>query len=115
MITALAVSGDELAPTLGSAAEFLFLDETGESLSRIRSGVKIPILLERHQVKRLVCGGIGCCMMDLLSSMGIEVIPGVTGRIGEVREQIRSGTLQPGEKYTCSERGRTCGTCPGSF
>ena len=115
MITALAVSGEELAPTLGSAAEFLLLDEKNEILSRLPCSEKIPGFLKHHQVKRLVCGGIGCCMMDLLSAMGIELIPGVTGTAAEIRDKIRSGTLRPGQRYTCAEHGRTCGACPGSF
>ena len=115
MITALAVFGEALAPTLGSAAEFLLLDDNNEILARLPCEEKIPVFLKRRQVKRLVCGGIGCCMTDLLASMGIEVIPGVTGTAAEVRDKIRSGTLRPGERYTCAEHGRTCGACPGSF
>ena len=115
MIAALAVCGEELAPTLGGATEFLLLDEYAEILSRLPCAEKIPGFLKRHQVKQLVCGGIGCCMMDLLASMEIEVIPGVTGTAAEVRGKIRSGTLLPGQHYTCTEHGRTCGACPGSF
>ena len=115
MITALAVSGEELAPTLGGAAEFLLLDETAVILSRVRSSDKIPASLKSHSVERLICNGIGCCMMDLLSSMDIQVVPGVSGTVAEVREKLRSGTLRPGQQYTCAEHGRTCGACPGSF
>ena len=109
MITVLAVSGEELAPTLGGAAEFLLLDEKNEILSRLPCTEKIPGFLKRHQVKRLVCGGIGSCMMDLLSAMGTEVIPGISGTAAEVRDKIRSGTLRPGQSYSCAEHGRTCG------
>ena len=115
MITALAVFGEALAPTLDSAAEFLLLDDRNEILSRLPCAKKIPVFLNRLQVKRLVCGGIGCCMMDLLASMGIEVIPGVAGTAAEVRDKIRSGTPRPGQRYTCAEHGRTCGSCPGTF
>ena len=115
MIAALAVCGEELAPTLGSATEFLLLDGKSEILSQLPCAEKIPGFLKRHSVELLICGGIGCCMMDLLSSMGIEVIPGVTGTTAEVGEKIRSGTLRPGQHYTCAEHGRTCGACPGSF
>ena len=115
MITALAVCGDEIAPTLGSASDFLLLNEKDESLSRLPCTEKIPAFLQRQQVGLLVCGGIGCCMMDLLSAMKIQVIPGVSGPVAEVREKLRSGTLLPGKQFTCTEHGRTCGACPGSF
>ena len=115
MIAALAVCGEELAPTLGSAEEFLLLDENAGELSRLPCSGKIPGLLKQHGVELLVCGGIGCCMMDLLSAMGIEVVPGVSGSINDVQDKIRSGSLRPGQQYTCAELGRTCGSCPGSF
>ena len=115
MITALAVCGEEIAPSLGTAAEFLLLNEKAEIISRLSFGEKIPVFLNRHRVNLLVCGGIGCCMMDLLTAMGIKVVPGISGTADEVREKIRSGTLRPGRQYTCSEHGRTCGACPGTF
>ncbi len=115
MIAALAVCGDDIAPTLGSAADFLLLNENVEILSRLPCTEKIPAFLKHHQVGLLVCGGIGCCMMDLLSAMKIELIPGVSGPVAEVREKLRSGTLLPGTQFTCAEHGRTCGACPGSF
>ena len=115
MTTALAVSGNRIAPTLGQTSEFLLLNGNGEELGSFRPAEKIPPFLKRHQVKILICGGIGCCMMDLLSAMKIKVIPGISGEISDVRKQFNSGNLHPGEKYTCAERGHTCGTCPGSF
>ena len=115
MITALAVCGEEIAPTLGSAADFLMLNEKAEIVSRLPCTEKIPGFLKRHSVELLICGGIGCCMMDLLSAMGIKAVPGVTGTVSEIREKIRSETLRPGQRYTCAEHDRTCGACPGTF
>ena len=113
MITAFAVSGDRMAGTLGTASEFL-LQENDEVRSVPRSGT-IPLQLKSLRVEQLVCSGIGNCMMDLLTGMGIEVIPGVEGEVAEVLRQYRSGTLVRGDKYSCADRGMTCGACSGSF
>ena len=114
MKTALAVDeSDHLSATLGSAAGFLLL--SGEDQMRLVPAEKIPMFLRKHQVGTLICNGIGNCMKDLLTSMGIEIIPGVSGVASEVIDRYRSGTLVPGEKYSCADHGRTCGECPGSF
>lgn len=114
MKTALAVDeSDHLSATLGSAAGFILL--SGEYQLRLVPAEKIPLFLRKHQVGTLICNGIGTCMKDLLTSMGIEIIPGVGGEAAEVIARCRSGTLVPGEKYSCADHGRTCGECPGSF
>ena len=114
MKTALAVDeSDHLSATLGSAAGFILL--TAEGQMRLVPAEKIPLFLQKHQVGTLICNGIGNCMKDLLISMGIEIIPGVSGEAAEVIARYRAGTLVPGEKYTWADHGRTCGECPGSF
>ena len=114
MKTALAVDkSDHLSVTLGSTAGFILL--SGEERTRLILAEKIPLFLRKHQVGTLICNGIGNCMKDLLTSMGIEIIPGVSGGAAEVIARYRSGTLVPGEKYSCADHGRTCGECPGSF
>ena len=114
MKTALAVDeSDHLSATLGSAAGFLLL--SGEERMRLVPTEKIPVFLKKHQVELLICDGIGNCMKDLLTSMGIEIIPGVSGEVGEVIALYRAGKLSAGEKYSCADHGRTCGECPGSF
>ena len=113
MNTAFAVCGDRMADTLGTASEFL-LWEDGAARRVSRSGT-IPLQLKNLHAERLVCSGIGNCMMDLLTGMGLEVIPGVDGAIAEVLRKYRSGTLIRGEKYSCADRGMTCGACSGSF
>jgi len=113
VITAFAVCGDRMADTLGTASEFL-LWEDGIARRVSRSGT-IPLQLKGLRVEQLVCSGIGNCMMDLLTGMKLEVIPGVEGEVAEVLRQYRSGTLVRGEKYTCADRGMTCGACSGTF
>ena len=114
MITALAVDeSDHLSATLGSAAGFILL--SGEERLRLAPAEKIPLFLRKHQVGTLICNGIGNCMKDLLTSMGIEIIPGVSGEAYGVIDRYRSGMLLPGEKFSCADHGRSCGECPGSF
>ena len=113
MKTALAIEQDRMSPTLGTASAFILL--SGERQETLACDEKIPQFLKKHQVGTLICNGIGNCMKDLLTSMGIEIIPGVSGVASEVIGRYRSGTLVPGEKYSCADHGRTCGECPGSF
>ena len=113
MRIAIAAKEDEIPPTLGGTSEFLLLD--GQRQERIPCAGKIPAFLKKHQVTILICNGIGNCMLDLLTAMGIEVIPGVSGKLPEIIRQYRSGELKRGEKYSCADHGRTCGSCPGTF
>ena len=113
MRTAIAVKQDEIAPTLGGTSEFILLDEQSEE--RLPCTEKIPSLLKKHRVEILICGGIGNCMLDLLGLMQVKVIPGVSGQLSKVIRRFRAGELTPGEKYSCADHGRTCGSCPGTF
>ena len=114
MKTAFAVSDGGMAATLGSAGEFILLEEDSGRERVVCSG-NIPQFLKRNHVEILVCNGIGNCMKDLLTSMNITVIPGVSGAVDEVIDKYFAGTLVPGEKYSCADYGRTCGECPGTF
>ncbi len=113
MKTAFAVCGDRMADTLGSASEFLLLED-GTEHRVVRAGT-IPLQLGKLHAGQLVCSGIGNCMMELLTGMGIEIIPGVDGEVAEVLRKFRTGSLTAGEKFSCADRGMTCGACSGSF
>ncbi len=113
MRVAIAADRDEIPPTLGGTAEFVLLD--GPKQERIVCTEKIPVFLKKHQTGVLICGGIGNCMLDLLTAMGIEVIPGIDGKLPDVIARYRSGELKRGEKYSCADHDRTCGSCPGTF
>ena len=111
--TALAVEQNRMAATLGQASEFILF--SGAEQETLVCKDRIPAFLKKNQVETLICNGIGNCMKDLLTSMGIEVIPGISGEVGDVITSCRAGTLVPGEKYSCADYGRTCGECPGRF
>lgn len=111
--TAFAVCRNQIAPTLGSAVSFLILAENG--IQELSCTEKIPLFLKKNHVDLLVCNGIGNCMIDLLQSMKIQIIPGVSGTAEEIIETFRAGKLVPGEKYSCTDHGQSCGACPGTF
>lgn len=114
MKAAFAVSGTSMAASLGAASAFILLDDDRHTERAACSG-NIPLFLKRCQAGTLVCNGIGNCMKDLLASMEITVIPGVSGPADAVIARYLAGTLAPGEKYSCADHGRTCGECPGTF
>ena len=114
MKTAFAVSDGSMAASLGVASAFILLDDHARRECAVSRG-NIPLFLKRHQIEVLVCSGIGSCMKDLLESMNITVIPGVSGGADEVIARFLAGNLVPGEKYSCADHGRTCGECPGTF
>ena len=114
MKAAFAVADSSMAASLGAASVFILLDDDLHREPAVCSG-NIPLFLKRRAVGVLVCGGIGNCMKDLLASMNITVIPGVSGEADEVIARYLAGTLVPGEKYSCADHGRSCGECPGSF
>lgn len=113
MKTAFSLCGQEIAGSLGRTTEFLLLSDGLEEKAAC-SG-KIPLFLKKNGVEVLVCNGIGNCMMELLKTMKIEVIPGVAGDVQQVKESFLAGTLVPGEKYSCTDHGESCGACAGTF
>ena len=113
MKTAFALNGGKISDTLGGCTEILLFSRRKTELFSVPE--KLPRFLKEHGVATLVCNGIGNCTMDLLNSMGMEVIPGVSGETAEVLESYRRGTLTGGTGYSCADHGRSCGECPGRF
>ena len=113
MITAISLSGDQIAETLGTTETFLILSDSGTE--RMPCTGKIPLLLKKKGVTCLVCNGIGNCMVDLLHTMKIKIIPGVNGTIAEIIQKLKSGSLSPGVNYSCTDHEKSCGICPGNF
>lgn len=113
MNIAVAVSDDKTSPTLGQTKEFVLLSDGMEE--RFFCEEKIPVFLKKHGVQLLICNGIGNCMLDLLSSMGIRVIPGIDKNLEEIKGLLESGDLTPGKHYSCTDHGQSCGACAGNF
>lgn len=103
-----------ISPTLGTADSLLVLEEDSSWIMPL-NGKKIPALLKGLEIDVLICSSIGNCMMDLLQTMKITVIPGVVCSVEEAEDRYRAGTLTAGENYSCTSHSRSCGECPGYF
>ena len=110
---AFAVAGEFMAETAGSADAFVIM--AGREEFRVILRGNIPALLKEYRVKTFVCGGIGNCLLEVLTQNGIRVIAGVAGGFTGAAASFRAGTLTSGEKYTCTERGQICGDCKGKY
>jgi len=51
-------------------------------------------LLHRNNVTILICGAINGCMFRAIESMGIKVIPWITGNIDDVLAAFKNNTLE---------------------
>ena len=113
MTVAITIDGDLISDSPGRASELLLIQD--DEFIRIPCNGKIPMLLQIHHADVLICNGIGNCMFDLLNTMGINVIPGISGSADSAADSFRKGSLVPGEVYSCSDLGQTCGACSGCF
>ena len=115
MKTAFAIKEDQIAATLGSATHFLLLEDTHHLLLETPAGCNMSGLLIQHDVKELVCGNIGNCMLEIFERQKINVIAGVHGNIEQVISNYLKNSLQAEKSFTCTENGQICGDCPGNF
>lgn len=117
-ITALALDGEKekIAFSLGSAKIFLLSGKgKKEFLAYDPAEKKLPLFLQQHKVEILICNGIGNCTRELFSLLSIEVIAGVSGNAKDVLQKWENGTLKEGKNYSCTDHGKSCGACSGSF
>ena len=115
MKTAFAVKEDQIAPTLGSATHFLLLENAEQLLLKAPAKSNIFSLLLQHEVKELVCGNIGNCMLAIFERQQINVLAGVHGSIEQVLRDYKQNSLRREKAFTCTENGQICGDCPGNF
>ena len=72
--TALAVCGEVMAPSLGTAGEFVII--SGNAVERCLRTGKLLHFLQEQQIDVVICNGIGNCTAAMLAALGIAVIPG---------------------------------------
>jgi predicted Fe-Mo cluster-binding NifX family protein len=104
MKVAIAVDGDQVSPHFGRCEMYRVASITEGSISEQydvptpdhRPGL-LPKLLKRHGVECVVAGGMGPRALGLFAELGIRVIPGVGGTVGDVLSRLVDGTLTPGE------------------
>jgi predicted Fe-Mo cluster-binding NifX family protein len=69
----------------------------------------IPQFLHQMGVEYIICGGMGMRATGFFDELGIQTIVGVSGRIDEVIEKIKKGTLKGGESLCKPGSGRGYG------
>ncbi|MCK4282591.1 MAG: NifB/NifX family molybdenum-iron cluster-binding protein [Candidatus Lokiarchaeota archaeon] len=64
----------------------------------------IPQFMSQNGVNVMIAGGMGWRAQEFFKQYGIDVILGATGRIDDVIQKIKDGTLEGGESL-CSPGG----------
>ncbi len=64
----------------------------------------IPQFMQENSVNVMIAGGMGWRAQEFFRQYGIDVILGVTGKIDDVIQKIKDGTLKGGESL-CSPGG----------
>ena len=108
MIIAISTDGDEVCPHFGRAPQFSIVNiENNKVLEKKvlsnpgHSVGSIPQFLNEQGANSIITGGMGHRAVQFFAEYGIDVIMGVTGKIGDVVEKILDGTLEGGESL-CS-------------
>lgn len=57
----------------------------------------IPQFLHEKGVKCIICGGMGARATGFFNELGIRAVVGISGKVDEVIEKFKNGTLQGGE------------------
>lgn len=108
----------EVFQHFGRTPEFaIFEVESGRIVSEglLKSGDSghgaLAGLLSENKVDTLICGGIGGGAINALSALGIRVIGGASGKVGEVAKAFADGTLSANSNFACNHHyeGNGCG------
>jgi predicted Fe-Mo cluster-binding NifX family protein len=104
MRIAISTDGEFVSPHFGRCPSFTIIDiENGQITNKENISNPghepgfIPQFLQQKGTNCIVCGGMGMRATGLFSQFGIQTIVGVSGRIDDVIEQIKNGTLKGGE------------------
>ncbi len=69
----------------------------------------IPNLLHQKGVECVVCSGMGRRAISFFEKFGIQIIFGVTGRIDDIVEKLKNGSLEGGKSMCEHGSGRGYG------
>lgn len=116
MRIAIATDQDRVASHFGRCQTYTMVDLVDEQMTEAKElknpghapGV-IPEFLHGKGVDKIICGGIGMRATELFAQYDMEVFSGVTGSIQSVLEELKEGTLQPGESMCTPGAGRGYG------
>ncbi|MDD5115959.1 MAG: NifB/NifX family molybdenum-iron cluster-binding protein [Candidatus Omnitrophica bacterium] len=104
MRIAISTDGDSVSAHFGRCPAFTLIDiENGELIKRVEvenpghQPGAIPEFLHKKGASCIVAGGMGMRATSFFEEYGIKTIVGVSGRVDEVIEQLKKGTLEGGE------------------
>jgi len=104
MKVAIATKGGQVSEHFGPAHEFTIAEIEQGKLIKMetvpnpghRPGF-LPSFLADEGVTHVITGGVGQRAQELFKQYNIELILGVTGKVDQVVEEIRTGNLRGGE------------------
>lgn len=104
MRIAISTDGDYVSSHFGRCPVFTIVDIKDGRITRKESVENpghepgyIPQFLHKHGVECIVAGGMGMRATSFFEEYSIKTIVGVSGKIDEVIEQLKKGTLEGGE------------------
>ncbi len=116
MRIAISTDGDFVSPHFGRCPHFTIVDIEDSNVVRKEvianpghSPGFIPQFLHEKGVEVIVTGGMGMRASGFFDELGIKPIVGISGKIGEVIDQLLKGTLKGGESLCRPGLGRGYG------
>jgi predicted Fe-Mo cluster-binding NifX family protein len=104
MRVAISTDGEFVSSHFGRCPSFTLVDiENGKVIKRAEVANPghqpgaIPEFLHKKGANCIVCGGMGQRAKAFFDEYDIQTIVGVSGKIDEVIEQLKKGTLEGGE------------------
>ena len=104
MRIAISTDGDFVSQHFGRCPEFTIVDIDGNELKSKQlvpnpghQPGAIPQFLHSKGVQCIIAGGMGMRATGFFQELGIQAIVGIEGKIDDVVEQIKKGTLKGGE------------------
>ena len=105
MRIAISTDGDVVSAHFGRCPSFTIVDIIKNGDATIKEVVDnpghqpgfIPQFLHQRGVNCIVAGGMGARATGLFDELGMQAIVGVSGRVEEVIEKLKKGTLEGGE------------------
>ena len=116
MRIAISTDGDSVSAHFGRCPTFTIVDIEEDKVTHTEvidnpghhPGF-IPRFMHERGVSCMVTGGMGMRATSLFNDLGIRTIIGVSGRISDVVEKLRKGTLESGESQCTPGSGKGYG------
>ena len=117
MRVAISTDGDYVSAHFGRCPSFTIVDIINGGKVAIKEVVDnpghqpgyIPQFLHEKEVNCIVAGGMGMRAQGLFDEFGIQAIVGISGKVNEIIEQLKKGTLKGGESLCRSGTGKGYG------